>query len=228
MSAEERLKLDKHCLNLSGAIEEEKFFKSLRSTLEQADTKDAVVINGWKDNGFNETKKREFDFLIVSHELRSVIHIEAKKSFSAGNFRNASVQLDDGLGFMRCRVPIPGKQNWQYVRMMYFAESVAPPPSLNICPSCQMFIITPETNLSNLWQELSQKLRPEPKACPESSDTYLDILKFLLHQMFIQEDCITDGDCLADLGSNFPYSCNGILMIHLPLLTLSCMKTYTS
>ena len=62
MSAEERLKLDKHCLNLSGAIEEERFFKSLRSTLEQADTKDAVVINGWKDNGFNETKNREIDF----------------------------------------------------------------------------------------------------------------------------------------------------------------------
>ena len=74
----EREKMKRDLLNLSGALVEEQLFKNLQSLFEnRLQLKNTIVINGWKDNGTLDRSQKEFDFLILSLELKSIFHIEA-------------------------------------------------------------------------------------------------------------------------------------------------------
>jgi hypothetical protein len=187
-SSDTPAELKAHLPNLVGQMEEEKLFDKLRSTLEKADLKDTVVINGWKDNGYNKATKREYDFLIISKEHQSIFHIEVKKSFTDANFKKAADQLQDGFEFISSRVPFSTNSGkWRYIRIMYFGI-LNSPRTLTTCSDCShLFILHHETNISDWWKEITTKLNqentaPSVEGQTESSETYLDIIKFLLHQ----------------------------------------------
>jgi len=187
-SSDTPAELKAHLPNLAGQMEEEKLFVKLRSTLEKADLKDTIVINGWKDNGFKNTTKREYDFLIISKELQSIFHIEVKKSFTDVNFKKAADQLQDGFEFISSRVPFSTNSGkWRYIRIMYFGI-LNSQRTLTTCSDCShLFILHHETNISDWWKEITTKLNqeitaPSVEGQTESSKIYLDVIKFLLHQ----------------------------------------------
>ncbi len=84
--------------------------------------KNTVVFNGWKDNGFNKTKNREYDFLIICEPLHAVIHIESKTAFDSSALEEAAKSLKSGLDFFREKISFPESDNWSYVRVASFAN----------------------------------------------------------------------------------------------------------
>ncbi len=237
---EQEEKQKRHEKTLRGAEEEEKIFKEMQNSMKSLGIKNTVVINGWKDNGLNNTVKREYDFLIICEPLRTIFHIESKTAFNANNFRNAAKQLKSGLDFFQDKLPFPESEKWNYVRVASFAnmkELISKPrdkksnmteemqktinnipnptdemtstkeemintkeemSSLmlkripNICTKCQQFVVGPNWSFSNWWKKIKAQLPSQTNT--ENSETYTDIVKFLLHQMLMQKDCLTDSD----------------------------------
>ncbi len=123
IDGEEQLEKQKrHEKTLRGAEEEEKIFKEMQNSMKSLGIKNTVVINGWKDNGINNTVKREYDFLIICEPLHAIFHIESKTAFNSNNFRNAAKQLKSGLDFFQDKLPFPECEKWSYVRVASFAK----------------------------------------------------------------------------------------------------------
>jgi hypothetical protein len=224
VEGEEQLeKLKQHKRSLIGAEEEEKIFKEMQNSMNCLGIKNTIVINGWKDNGINNTIKREYDFLIICEPLRTMFHIESKTTFNGNNFENAAKQLKSGLDFFEDKLPFPECEKWSYVRVATFANMAEEILNLTdempnntgerpkVCSMCQLFVVGPDWNFSKWWKEIAATLSsqeclesnvnsPEvralwsPQSDTESTETYTDIVKFLLHQMLMQKDCMTDSD----------------------------------
>ena len=189
----------KHDNNLLGAETEELLFKNLRSTLTKAGVRNTLVINGWKDNGSKERTMRECDFLIVSEPLKTIIHIEAKISYSPKSKKKGLEQLKKGLDLAKENLPFPEEENWNYCRVLYFGRGREQKShdeyTINSCPKCQLFVLDFEKNLDEWWNEISQPMDKSPPTATATS-TYIQICKFLLHQMFQQGQCVTQNDII--------------------------------
>jgi hypothetical protein len=212
-----------------GDMIEENVYDKLRECLKNNNVKNTVVINGWKDEGSRNLEKtdplyraqKEFDFLIVSQPSQTIIHIEVKRTCTKIDLDKAKQQLNNGLKMFQETIPFPEKVNWKYVRVMYFAfaqrggnvktnkkepNSSDPPtgdqPFENKCLKCKNFIIGPKTDLNLWWNELIHFVPQETTAKfqIQPNDTYLNIVRFLLHQMYKQQDCATTGH-LVQLSS---------------------------
>ena len=198
--SDDKLKeLKKHDSNLLGAEEEELLFNKLQSTLTKAGVKNTVVINGWE---FRYSKKKtmgEFDFVIVSEPLKRIIHIEVKSSYSTLNQEKGSEQLKKLLDFAMENLPFPEEEGWNYNRFLYFGRGkerqIPVKETINTCPECQLFVLDFGKNLDEWWNEISQ---PIDISLPNvaSTSTYIQICKFLLHQMFQQGQCVTQNDII--------------------------------
>ena len=189
---------------MTGLMTEEKFYDKLKKCLEKKKVKNTVVINGWKDNGYKRTKEekadpsspderdtREYDFLIVSKPYKMVFHIEVKTSCTLRDQQKAAEQLSKGQDFFKATIPFPQDKGWKYVKIMCFGKDVG---TFNEgCQDCRKkFILGPDTDLNNWWEEITKDLSPEENI--SKTETYVDIIKYLLHQMFRQEMCITDAN----------------------------------
>jgi hypothetical protein len=201
---------------------EENVYDKLRKCLRNNNVKNTVVINGWKDEGSGNLAKndplyraqKEFDFLIVSQPSQTIIHIEVKRTCTQNDFDKAKQQLENGLKMFQETIPFPEEVNWKYIRVVYFAfaqrggkvnrnkkkpNSSDPPtgdkPFENKCLKCKNFIIGPKTDLNLWWNELINCVPQETtaKLQIQPNDTYLNIVRFLLHQMYKQQDCATTG-----------------------------------
>ena len=215
---DKRKELEGHDHNLLGAEEEEKLYNNLRVAL--AGVTNTIVINGWKDNGSKERRMREFDFLIVSESLNSIIHIEAKRCNSKSSREKAAKQLKQGLDFVLENLPLPGNQGWKYTRVIYFGSGKEDQsPSVNphnFCPKCYLFVLDSKTNLNEWWLNISKKLETSTQINQTGTDlvsyevkrgahvyptqttsTYILMCKFLLHQMFQQGQCVTQNDIIT-------------------------------
>ena len=176
----EREKMKRDLLNLSGALVEEQLFKNLQSLFEnRLQLKNTIVINGWKDNGTLDRSQKEFDFLILSLELKSIFHIEAKKSSTEETFGSASTQLENGLRFFQSTLPFSPDESWHYCTIMYFDNCEQENMStLTVCEGCKsLYIIDSKTDLAKWWNEITTTV--------------------LLHQMYIQNNCINDGNMFS-------------------------------
>ena len=198
----EREKMKRDLLNLSGALVEEQLFKNLQSLFEnRLQLKNTIVINGWKDNGTLDRSQKEFDFLILSLELKSIFHIEAKKSSTEEPFGSASTQLENGLRFFQSTLPFSPDESWHYCRIMYFDNCEQEDMStLTVCEGCKsLYIIDSKTDLAKWWNEITTtvKSKQEAKDFNQKTETYLNIVKFLLHQMYIQNNYINDGNMFS-------------------------------
>ena len=88
----------------------------------------------------------EFDFIIISSESKSIIHIEAKNGNNAKNREHADKQLKRGRDFFLKNCPFPSPENWHYSKMMCFGQTV----ETDICDDCKPFVLS--TNFMNTNQ----------------------------------------------------------------------------
>jgi hypothetical protein len=127
-------------------------------------TKNTVVLSGLQlkesNDGNKMTTSGEFDFIFISLPLKSIIHIEAKIGNSNSNRKSASKQLKRGQTFFQDNFPLPASENWKYVKMMCFGESV----DNGICDQCKPFILGTkfiiENTLQSISREIAQQLHP--------------------------------------------------------------------
>jgi hypothetical protein len=186
---------------MAGLMTEENVYYRLMKCLEEKQVKNTVVINGWKDEGYKSTKAekkdnyatkeretREYDFLIVSKPFRTIFHIEVKASCTCSHQQKAADQLSKGRDFFKETLPFPKDKVWKYIRIMCFGKEIG---TFNeVCQDCKKnFILGSDTDLNKWWDEITNDLNAEENL--SKSETYVDILKYLLHQMFKQEMCIT-------------------------------------
>ena len=189
---------------MTGLLTEENFYDRLKKCLEEKKVKNTVVISGWEDKGYERSKvdkndplgaeerdAREYDCYIVSKPFRTIIHVEVKTSCINKFQQKAAKQLSKGREFFKETIPFPQEKGWKYVRIMCFGKDIG---TFNGgCPDCRKkFILGPDTDLSSWWEEITKDLTPEENL--SKSETYVDILKYLLHLMFKQEMCITDAN----------------------------------
>lgn len=180
---------------------EEKVFKTLQSNLEKL--KNAVVISGWTDEGFHGGEKREFDFLIISETLKTIFHIEVKFSNHKSNIANAAKQLQSGKKLFEETFPLPKQENWNYAKVMLFGKSKE--GIEGICSECKPYILGSSSDLAMWWSEMTSIVDLQNKY--GYSLTYNNIIKFLLHQMYIQKDCITQSDILQNTEKKIEEIC---------------------
>jgi hypothetical protein len=118
---------------------EDEIVEAFRKATKDLETQNTVVLSGLKLKETNsQDASGEMDFLIISLPLKSIIHIEAKKGNSNSNRRSASAQLKRGLTFFEKNFPFPASENWNYIKMMCFGESV----EKNICDQCKPFVLS--------------------------------------------------------------------------------------
>jgi hypothetical protein len=183
---------------------EENFYDRLNKCLEKKKVKNTVVIKGFIDKGYKKTKAdendhlapeerdpREYDCYIVSKPFRTIFHIEFKASCTPIQQQKAAEQLSKGEQFFKATIPFPQEKGWKYIGIMCFGKDIG---TFNGgCPDCRKkFVLGPDTDLSVWWEEITKDLKPEVNNT--KSETYIDILKYLLHLMFKQEMCITDAN----------------------------------
>ena len=113
-----------------------------------------VVLSGLMLKDCNLKTKGEFDFIIISSASKSIIHIEAKRGNNPGNREHAEIQLNRGQAFFEENFPFPSSENWNYVKMMCFGESV----EKNICPNCRPFILGSDFIKENTIQSVSKEI----------------------------------------------------------------------
>ena len=69
--------------------------------------------------------------------MKSIIHIEAKKSYNAAIHTKACQQLDKGELFFKQNFPFPSEEKWNYIKMACFGESVEV-----VCQKCKPFVLS--------------------------------------------------------------------------------------
>jgi hypothetical protein len=141
--------------------------------------------------------QKEFDFLIISSPLKSILHIEVKRTMSEAYKQRAFTQLQKGLNFFLETIPFGEEANWNYVKVVFFAlkgdgSSFTSKTSKSFCDNCQPFVLDSTTNFSDWWSNISAQLTTSQ----HDSSTYIITLKVLLHQMFQQGNCVTKKDLL--------------------------------
>ena len=188
-----------------------------------SNVKNTLVINGWEVRGRKKNgkdpeggvkdpliKRREHDFLIISDPMKTVFHIEAKKSKKEKT--SAAHQLQSGLEFFTQYLVLPEQEKWNFVRIMYIDEEI------DVCQNCHEFVFNPNTNLDEWWknfelkaqeQRLNEKIellnlkqRSQEKDSSLYECSYIQNCKFLLHQMFKQSQVITEAD-ITDNSEDF-------------------------
>jgi hypothetical protein len=174
--------------NVTGAEEEQKVFERLQKLLENDQVKDTLVISSWSDGGSNNRKNREIDFLIISLPLKAIFQIEVKKISNKSNINDGVKQLKEGKNFFLSIIPFPSREEWSFVQVLYFGTATS---TLESCQNCQDFLLRPDTNLADWWNRLTKQFKTKVKQ--SSQDAYLNTIKYLLFQMFLQDDCITKG-----------------------------------
>jgi hypothetical protein len=185
LSEEKQTELKKFDNTITGGIEEEKVFNNLRISLYENDVKNTVAINGFKEKGPSGIETGEFDFLIVSEPLQTIFHIEVKRTCSKNTADSAAKQLDRGLKLFQDKIPLPETEEWKYVRMMCFG--IAGEKHSIFCSECQKYVLG--TN-KDVWTEIAKTIHQQVLA-KASTQTYLNILKYILYEMFKQESCAT-------------------------------------
>jgi hypothetical protein len=129
-----------------GSEFEDEIFEGLRKATKDITAQNTVVLSGLKLKDGNWNTLGEFDFIIVSLPLKSIIQVEAKNGNNVKNIKSAEEQLNQGQEFFKENFPFPSSENWKYTKMMCFGESVGK----DICDDCKPFVLS--TNFMNTNQ----------------------------------------------------------------------------
>jgi hypothetical protein len=135
-----------------GSEFENEIFEGLQTAMR--DSKNTVVLSGLTLKDYNLVKLGEFDFIVISSTLKSIIQIEAKKGNNKKNKEDAETQLNRGQSFFEENFPFPKSENWKYVKMMCFGESV----EKGICENCKPFILGSNLIKENTIQSVREEI----------------------------------------------------------------------
>ncbi len=113
-----------------------------------------TVFSGLQLKNIDSKTEGELDFIIISSALKSIIHIEAKRGNNKNNRDHAEAQLNRGQNFFEANFPFPNSENWKYVKMMCFGESV----EKDICGNCKPFIIGSDFIKEKTLQSVSKEI----------------------------------------------------------------------
>jgi hypothetical protein len=118
----------------------------------------------------------EFDFIIISLPLKSIIQIEAKKGNSESNNEHADKLLVQGQAFFKENFPFPSSENWKYTKMMCFGQSV----DKDICEHCKPFVLSANFIISNMTQPVAEQIADQFKSfwINNSSKAHTGKIKF--------------------------------------------------
>ena len=204
-SQEETAVLEQYNRMVVGAEEEENLFNKLRDVLTTLQVRNTIVINGWKDNGSQVRTTKEFDFLIISEPLKTIVHIEVKRHLNAETRDKAAKQLESGRKLFQETIPFPKDQNWKYIQVMYGSRSDQEDFSCTNKEHCihQPLVISHETDLVTWWKKVTEITDAQITTKGQKEvRTYIEISKFLVHQLFQQEQNITQDDITEDSEKN--------------------------
>ena len=135
-----------------GSEFEDEIFEGLQRAF--GESKNSVVLSGLTLKDYNLMKLGEFDFIIISSALQSIIQIEAKKGNNKKNKEDAETQLKRGQSFFEENFPFPKSENWKNVKMMCFGESV----EKDICENCKQFILGSNLIKENTIQSVREEI----------------------------------------------------------------------
>ncbi len=133
-----------------------------------------VVLSGLKIKDGNWKTLGEFDFIIVSLPLKSIIQIEAKRGNNEKGIKSAEKQLNRGQEFFTENFPFPSSENWNYTKMMCFGESV----EKDICNYCKTFVLSANFIDSNKTQPVANQIADQFKTFWISCKIYTGIINF--------------------------------------------------
>ena len=182
----------KHAKNFAGLKLEQTLFQKLQSALGKV--RDIIAISGWEVYGPDDKKVGEFDFLIISLQLRAVVHIEVKRQLDERSLDMAFQQLTKAENLLRRSVPFPASESWQHHKFVYL-ENITENELAKICFRCQEQLILRDTNIGEWWTRVQQSALESNSSLPRAS-TYLGIVKFVFYHMLAQENVITKGSFL--------------------------------
>ena len=119
--------------------------------------------------------------------------------------------MESGQKLFLKAIPFPKEEEWKYIRVMYGSRGNQ---SDDACTNqvdciCQHLVISPETDLETWWKKIAELISTKTQAlqCHKDVRTYIQICKFLLHQLFQQEQCTTLNDITKDSEINIEAFC---------------------
>ncbi len=129
--------------------------------------------------------------MIVSLQEKAFIQIEVKSKLNEGSITKGIEQVKKGKIFFSEVLPFPQKEHWKYVKVILFGskdEEKLPPH----CQDCNFYLLSGQTDFNLWWTGLLECLdKATPHDALSGQKTYLNILKYLMFQMFLQDDCIS-------------------------------------
>ena len=142
--------LKKFSSNLEGKKEEEKLYEMLKILFSKENVKNTVVINGFKNIQEARRQTGEFDFLIISEPLRTIVQVEVKSSYKQEAANKAFQQLEKGKVLFQEKIPFPYQEQcqWSYVKVVQFAET-----SISCCTACQPFVLLKNSDVNQWWTD---------------------------------------------------------------------------
>lgn len=202
--AKMNISVEKLRANLSGSQVEESVFNQLGAALRKLNTKDTMVFNGWN---VKAAVNCEFDFFIASEPLRAIFQIEVKRKYTQKVKEKALQQLEKGFKLFLSKIPFRNKDNWKYVKVMYFDQNEENnefhSQDVGYCYNCQSHILGPYTNFEVWWEQMTENLANKDNVCQQNEDDqsqsrtiYLQIIQYLFCQLYLQSEKITKQDIL--------------------------------
>ena len=144
----------------------------MRKATEEVKAHTTVVLSGLMLKGYNDDNKLttlgEFDFIVISLPLKSIIQIEAKRGNNEKNREHADIQLKRGKEFFAKNCPFPESENWKYKKMMCFGETV----EKDICDQCKPFVLSANFIERNKTQAVSIPIADQFKSFWSSCKLY--------------------------------------------------------
>ncbi len=137
---------------------EDEIFEGLQNAMKENKIQNTVIFSGLKIKNADLSEKGEFDFIIISLPLKSIVQIEAKKGNNLENRTHADTQLNRGKEFFEENFPFPSSEDWKYTKMMCFGESV----TADICQNCKKFVlsanfVSPAGKIQTISQDISKQ-----------------------------------------------------------------------
>jgi hypothetical protein len=162
----------------------------LRKATKEVKAHSTVVLSGLMLKGYNDDNKLttlgEFDFIVISLPLKSIIQIEAKRGNNEKNREHADIQLKRGKEFFAKNCPFPESENWKYTKMMCFGETV----EKDICDQCKHFVLSADFIKTNMTQPVSKPIADQFKTFWEDCKVYPGIIKHLLKTSCCTQRCL--------------------------------------
>ena len=156
--------------NINGEnLAKKELFHKIKSVCMEG-RKNLTIFSGWKDEVImGKRKARKFDFLIVSADARTIIHIECKNEYNENHLSQAVSQLQNGQNFFQDFFKFP--RGWKYVKAAYFENRKDVPEN--------EFILDSESDLKRFFSDHLQ-----PSQAGADTKTYLEMVKMLIFVMF--------------------------------------------